>query len=78
MAKIWSQDYDAYVSHSFYPLDTKKTLKLNLTDCVIKITQFGFYYLLLDDHVIKKITFDEYLRYKKHVKSIINEGYYES
>jgi hypothetical protein len=75
MAKIWSQEYDAYVSHSFYPLDTKPTLKLNPTDCVIKITRYGFYYLLLDDHVIKRLSFNEYLNYKNYVKSIINEGY---
>ena len=68
--QIWSVEYDCYVSHTFLPRK-EKPIKLDITNCIIKISIFGFYYLWMQGKEIKKLNFDEYLFYKKYVKKII-------
>ena len=80
---VWSQEFGAYVSRSFLPekerepAAKKSVIKFDITKCIIKITCFGFYELWLNDNKLKYIGFMEYLKFKKYVKEIIKEEYYE-
>jgi len=71
--QIWSEEYGCYVSRAFMPRK-EPTIKLDITNCIIKISVFGFYYLWLKGKQIKKLNFTEFLKYKKYVKEIIDEG----
>ena len=68
--QIWSEEFGCYVSQTFMP-KTEKAIKLDITNCLIKISIFGFYYLWLRGKQIKKLNFDEFLLYKTYVKEII-------
>lgn len=69
--QLWSVEFDCYVSQTFMPRK-EKSIKLDITNCIIKLSIFGFYYLWLKGKEIKKLTFDEFLVYKKYVKKIID------
>ena len=73
--RVWSEEYGCYVSTTFAPRK-EKVIKLDITNCVIKITIFGFYYLWLNGKRIKKLNFDEFLLYKGYVKKIIEDDAY--
>jgi len=70
--QIWSIEFDCYVSQTFMPRKDN-FIKLDITNCVIKISIFGIYYLYLKGKEIKKLDFDEFQKYKKYVKEIIDE-----
>ena len=64
--QIWSIEYDCYVSHTFMPRK-EKTIKVNISKCVIKISPFGFYELWLDGKYLRNLDFLGYLKYKNLV-----------
>lgn len=70
---VWSQDYSAYVSPSFNPDAIPIKIAINLCDIII--TDLGFYELWNNDKRIKKLTFNQYLKYKSHVKNVIGLEY---
>lgn len=79
---IWSQEYSSYVSYTFLPekereLIISNMVKINLLDCDIHLSVFGFYSLWHKDKKLKEISFIDYLKYRDHVKEIIEEVHYE-
>lgn len=78
---VWSQEYGSYVSRTFLPekerIKISNLVKINLRDCNIIISLFGFYELWIKDKKLKSITFDEYLSYRNYVKEVIQEVHYE-
>jgi len=72
--QYWSEEYGCPVSYSFLKKDLNKpksTLKIDITNCIIKITPMGFYELWLNNKRIRELSFKEYLKYKEYVKKII-------
>ena len=74
--QYWSLKYDCPVSLTFS--DIAKTLPKNritidITKCIIRISPEGFYYLYFQGKRIKKLTFSEFMKYRKSVKEIIEE-----
>ena len=77
---IWSQEYSSYVSYTFLPEKERKTLisnivKINLLDCDIHLSIFGYYSLWLKEKKLKELSFEDYLKYRDHVNNIIEEVY---
>lgn len=69
--QIWSEEFGCYVSRAFMPRE-EKSIKFDITNCIIKISIFGFYYLYLKEKEIKKLNFDEFILYRKYVKETIH------
>lgn len=55
----------------------EKQIKFDITNCIIKHSIFGFYYLYLDGKLIKSLMFADFLKYKSYVKEIIEEDVYD-
>ena len=72
--QIWSEEFDCYVSQTFMPRQDKN-IKLDITKCIIKISEFGFYELWLNSKKLKDISFLEYLSYRKYVNNKLIELY---
>lgn len=72
--QMWSTDYNCPVSVSFFNGVSEYTrgIKLDITNCKIIITEFGMFELWLKKKRIKPLTFEEYMKYRKSVKEIIN------
>lgn len=48
-------------------------ITIDITKCIIKVSQFGYSYLYFNDKKVKKLTFLEYLKYRGYVKDVIRE-----
>ena len=70
--QIWSEEFGCYVSRAFIPRE-EKSIKLDISKCIIKISEFGFYELWLNGKRLKGITFLEYLSYREYVKEVIED-----
>ena len=71
--QIWSEEFGCYVSRAFMP-KKENNIKIDITNCIIKITEFGYYELWLNGIKLKYIGFMDYLKYKSYVKEIIKEA----
>ena len=72
--KYWSEKLDCYVSRSFHNKESKQAnIKIDITKCDLVINEFGFYYLYLEGRSIKKLSFNEFQKYKRVVSSVINK-----
>lgn len=79
--RVWSQEYSSYVSFTFLPekereLIISNKVKINLLDCDIHLSVFGYYSLWLKDKKLRELSFTDYLKYRDHVKEIIQEENY--
>ena len=78
--RIWSGEYSCYVSHTFLPekerLLISNVVKINLADCDIHVSIFGYYSLWIKAKKLKEITFNEYLKYREYVQNIIRGDSY--
>jgi len=71
--KVWSEDLGAYISSSWALRDKKsKGKSLDLTKCDIIMTEGSQFYLSLKGRFIRKLTVDEYVKYRRYVKSFID------
>jgi len=71
--QIWSDQFDCYVSRTFAPeTQQSSAFKIDITKCEIIITPEGFYNLQLNGKKIKRIAFNEYMKYRKSVSRILN------
>ena len=70
--QIWSEKFDCYVSQAFMPSQAKN-IKIDISKCVIKISEFGFYYLWLNGKKLKRIDFLQFQSYKNYVKEVIRD-----
>lgn len=72
--QVWSEDLTCYVSRSFVPAEqtNKQSIKLDMHKCEIIITPDGYYNLILQGRMLKRLSFNEFMKYKKHVKQVYN------
>lgn len=72
--QFWSEDYNCPVSVSFYNgvIKRAKNVKIDITNCHIVITEFGYFQLWLKDKKIRDLGFEDFMKYRKYVKEIIN------
>jgi hypothetical protein len=76
MPRLWSQEYDSYVSKSYSFNRLKNNpFKISLHKCNILITRYGFFYLRQKSKLIKRLSLEEYLKFKNYVQEVVNEGY---
>lgn len=75
--QYWSEEYSCPVSSSFIKLveRAKTMVKIDITNCIIKITPMGFFELWFKGKRIRELSFKEYVKYKEYVKSIEGELY---
>ena len=71
---VWSDEFGCYVSRAFAPKNSRN-LKLDINKCIIKITIFGFYELWLKENKLRNLDFNEFMKYKKYVKEVIEEAH---
>ena len=71
--QYWSEDYNCPVSLSFYNgVKRQANIKIDITNCYIIISELGFFQLWYKGKRIRDLNIDEYLKYRKFVKEIIN------
>ena len=73
--KVWSELYDSYVSESYHEARSPtQKIAFNINKCIIKISEFGFIDLYLDGKKIKRLTTEEYIKYRFIVLDIENNA----
>lgn len=65
---IWNAD--GYWEAPSIPSKPTNNIKIDITHCDIIINELGYIDLRLKGSIIKRLTFTEFLRYKKYVISI--------
>ena len=77
--QLWSTEYGRPVSSAFYNMEEESPIKLkiDITNCTIKISPFGYYYLWYKGKMLRKISFTEYLKYRDFVKKVEDMKDYE-
>jgi len=77
--QLWSEDLGCVVSKAFYNIkeqvnmkveSTSTKLRLDITKCTIKVTQFGMFELWFNEKRIRYISFMEFMKFKKYVKYV--------
>lgn len=68
---IWNESIGCYTAPD--PSPAPKRVKYDITNCYIKITALGFYYLYVNDYKIRELSDREFMKYRGLVKGIIGE-----
>lgn len=77
--QFWSEEYDSPVSKTFYKgtgalAPVSKQVKIDISKCIIIRNEYGYYYLYLNGKEIKKLSFEEYLKYRYFVIKVVDEA----
>jgi len=50
-------------------------IKLDITKCVIIITEFNYFELHLNNKLLRSLSFNEFMKYRKYVSRVIGKEY---